>query len=267
MTSEKYVDYQSPPVVEVVCGVSFDRLPKFKVAHLGQFWTLLGSDFSTAEDAPPLPLAVEQFDDSMDKERLVERATAAGSMPRVWFVHAAGDHLVQLQRDRFLCNWRKLTDRHEYPSFGKVFSRFQEQISAFEGFAKNRLGGSPSYYQYELTYINHVVAGNGWSNLAELGAVLRDCTWDAGQRFLPTPEGFNWRVSFVLPESRGRLHVNVTSGETKDDKRDVLIIELTARGFDSDRTAWFELAHEWIVKGFTDLTPKEIQAKVWRRTK
>lgn len=267
MAAEKYVDYQSPPVVEVVCGVSFDRLPNFKVAHLGQFWDLLGSEFNTVEDASPLPLAVEQFDDTTDKELIVERVNAAGSMPRAWFLHEAGDHLVQLQRDRFLCNWRKLTDKHEYPSFGKVFSRFQDQLAVFETFAKKRLGGSPSYYQYELTYINHVVTGTGWSSLAELGVVLRDCTWDGGHRFLPVPEGVNWRVSFLLPGNRGRLHVNVTSGERMNDKRALLVMELTCRGFEQDRNAWFELAHEWIVKGFTDMTHKEIQAKVWGRTK
>jgi len=28
---------------------------------------------------------------------------------------------------------------------------------------------------------------------------------------------------------------------------------------------WFDLAHEWIVRGFTDLTEKEMQETIWKR--
>ena len=28
---------------------------------------------------------------------------------------------------------------------------------------------------------------------------------------------------------------------------------------------WFDLAHEWIVRGFADLTTEKIQQNIWRR--
>ena len=46
----------------------------------------------------------------------------------------------------------------------------------------------------------------------------------------------------------------------------MILIDLTVRGFSDDgMEKWFDLAREWIVCGFADLTGKDIQAKVWRR--
>jgi hypothetical protein len=28
---------------------------------------------------------------------------------------------------------------------------------------------------------------------------------------------------------------------------------------------WFDLAREWIVRGFTDLTGEEVQKQIWRK--
>jgi hypothetical protein len=50
----------------------------------------------------------------------------------------------------------------------------------------------------------------------------------------------------------------------------ILVLELAAAGPPSDQTeggleSWFEVAHEWIVKGFEDITDKEVQRSVWGR--
>ena len=44
----------------------------------------------------------------------------------------------------------------------------------------------------------------------------------------------------------------------------------TARGQTVDKGKkqmwnWFDLAHEWIVRGFADLTTEKIQQNIWRR--
>lgn len=54
------------------------------------------------------------------------------------------------------------------------------------------------------------------------------------------------------------------------DKVPLLVLELMktrAIGESASKEAireWFDLAHEWIVRGFTDLTTTEIQ-KIWER--
>ena len=52
------------------------------------------------------------------------------------------------------------------------------------------------------------------------------------------------------------------------DKRRVLRLEITARGIGNyssraNMQGWFELAHEWIVRGFADYTGTQIQQRVW----
>lgn len=264
MTRTHLVDFERPPVVEVVCGVAFSALPRFTVAHLGRLWAELGPEFSEAAEHPPLGTVFESFDPPPETEPAIR--VQPELMPRVWFVSEQQDRVVQVQRDRLLCNWRKLAPEHAYPRYDWVISNFESRLQQFEWFCSEQCGAAPSYTQYELAYINHVVSGEGWAGLAEVGAVLPDCAWreDAG-RFLPPPEGIDWALSFVLPEKKGRLRLHVRSGERQLDRQPVLMMELTARGFEPDRVAWFELAHEWIVRGFADLTATGVQESVWRK--
>jgi hypothetical protein len=122
--------------------------------------------------------------------------------------------------------------------------------------------------QYEMTYVNHIWQGQGWDTLDELSKVFPDLSWRVSSgRFLPQPEGISLKGSFPLPDAKGRLHFSVATG-TAPDARRLLVLELTARGFpgalgEQAMLDWFDLAHEWIVRGFADLAGKTIQDKVW----
>jgi hypothetical protein len=63
----------------------------------------------------------------------------------------------------------------------------------------------------------------------------------------------------------GRLHVSLKMATTKEAKK-AMIFELTARGFSIGvMDEWFAVAHEWIVKGFDDLTTTTIQESIWNK--
>ena len=87
-------------------------------------------------------------------------------------------------------------------------------------------------------------------------------------KFLPAPRSTNFRFQYPLPNGKGTLHVTVTHGKRVSDQKGVMVLDLTARGpassEGSDMQQWFDLAHEWIVKGFTDLTTVEAHAR-WKR--
>jgi hypothetical protein len=51
----KEINFARPPVTEVVLGVSFDRLPGFRIAHFGKFWQLLIPEYSESLDASKNP--------------------------------------------------------------------------------------------------------------------------------------------------------------------------------------------------------------------
>lgn len=257
-----FPDFTKPPVVEVVCGVLFDPPGGFMLPHIGQFSKRLGHEFPKISEVNSLPPVVETF-----KDRPQNLVFGRPPLPRVWFENTAGDQLVQLQRDRLLVNWKKTTPEHAYPRFPAVNAAFEKHLELFNAFMTETFGQAPPHRQYELTYINHIPADDTWQALEDIGGVLPDLAWrKKPDRFLPGPERLEARLVFPFPDQAGRLHVRVQHGTRSLDQVPILVVDLTARGFLVDRKAWFDLAHEWIVKGFCDLTETRIQNDVWERT-
>jgi len=193
------------------------------------------------------------------------------SFPRTFFIDATGNWLVQLQQDRCLHNWRKVQDSDEYPRFPEVSKRFFITWAEFQSFCREEKLGNPVPDQLELTYINHIPAGDGWDSLEQISKVFPDLCWRRERAFLPeSPESLSWKLAFPLPNEQGRLHVSVRHAVRLTDERQVLLCDMTARGMptaDDEQaiTNWFLMAREWIVRGFADLTSKEVQSEIWGR--
>jgi uncharacterized protein (TIGR04255 family) len=258
---EAFPKYESPPVVEVVCGVLFAPIPAFTLPYLGRFWSHLPSDFTETAEVDPLAPAIELLGDQHTPLTL---DVSVLRVPRVWFINQTGDQVVQIQRDRFLCNWRRVAPEHAYPSFDWVKERFHERLSVFQDFVRTSFAAVPAIRQYELNYINHIPA-EAWGAMSAIGHVLPDIAWRSHERFLPSPERLEAQFSFLLPGGAGRLHARIQNALRQVDRAPVLVLEMTARGFLEDRESWFALAHEWIVRGFADLTGSEVQEGLWRR--
>ena len=265
--SKKLPSYEAPPVIEVVCGVQFHPLELMQ-AHFGLLWQEYLPDYPECTEVPPLPVVIERFEGT-DPVRV--DLSEVSPVARTWFLHKNKTGIVQVQPSRFLHNWKKVRPTDEYPRYSTVIEMFGERFGTFEKFVAQKGLGEIRPFQYELTYVNHVPQGDGWETLADLHKVYPDfCFAPESKRFLPTFDSFNWRTAFALPEQSGRLHASMSSGSRGPDGKPILLLELTARGFpkDSSRDAmwsWFDLAHEWIVRGFADLTGSDIQQKQWRR--
>ena len=109
-------------------------------------------------------------------------------LTRTWFETSDGNGLIQVQRDRFLHNWKKERDIDVYPHYDYVIGNFRRCLEKFEAFLQENKLGSIDPVQYELTYINHVPQGEGWSTFGDLGNVFPDFSWRSAKRFLPQPE-------------------------------------------------------------------------------
>lgn len=261
-------DYEKPPVVEVVYGVLFKPLESLLAPHLGLLWTRLGPEYAKCEEVPPIPQVIERFEEADEPEIQV---TNVAPLARAWFIHSDDTAVIQVQRDRFLCNWRKIRAENPYPRYETLVGCFKERLGQFESFLEETALGRVEPLQYELTYINHIPHGEGWDTLGDLGKVLNDFCWrEDATRFLPAPDSINLRTSFVLPNRDGRLHVSVRNATRKKDRVATVLVELTARGIPTERSreamwSWFDLAREWIVRGFADLTAADLQTKAWGR--
>ncbi len=263
-------DYESPPVIEVVCGIQFEPLPKFQAASLGLFWQRVRDEYTCAQEVPPLPAVVERFGvDAMPTSPQAE-LSAVPPLPRMFFVHREPSWLIQLQRERFLHNWRKDKESEVYPRYPAVFEKFWKAWVRFVQFCRDEDLGNPGINQLEITYINHIPSGAAWESLADVAKVFPDLSWRNAARFLPSPESVGLRLAFALPESQGRLHVSLKHAIRVADDQPVLLCELTARGMPrgSDEAAirdWFDLGREWIVRGFADLVGEAVQRECWGR--
>ena len=125
--------------------------------------------------------------------------------------------------------------------------------------------------QCEMTYLNQIELGKPDEPLADVGSVLPDFQWrKLPGRFFGIPESFAWRTTFPLPDQAGRLHITMQAGARRQDGIPLLLLDLTARGLAQEHSQgalwrWFDLAHEWIVRGFADLTSEELQRDSWNR--
>ena len=266
--------YDKPPVSEVVCGVQFKPLEKFLLAHYGELWQSFKPEYNRCEETAPLAPTIERFGKLPPTD---VQPPPEPFFPRIWFIHKDESGVVQVQRDRFLHNWRKADG--EYPHYERVIKLFKERYETFLTFLSDNDIGTAEPLQYEMTYINHMPQSEGWETLNEFCKVfpdfpwLEDDPWKPGKkRFLPNPHGRNLRLNFTFPDESGRLHVIIRNGVRRTDNRPVLLLELTVRGIGTEKSVetmedWFNVAHDWIVRGFADLCGTEMQDNVWRRTR
>jgi uncharacterized protein (TIGR04255 family) len=266
MTSQKNLpSYKNPPVVEVVCGVLFSPLEKFLLPHFGLLWEKFKPEYPVCQEHELLLPNIERLERSD-----VPIELPPSLLPRVWFLQKDGKSLIQVQKDRFLHNWRKQETDQEYPRYERIIRSFDDRLGTFLEFLKEHELGALKPEQYEMTYLNHINQGEGWNALNDLGGLFPDFARTSGKsRFLTSIEAINWNTSFALPEKKGRLHVSIRSAFRVSDFRPVIILDMTVRGRPPDdspkqRLGWFDLAHEWIVQGFADVTGRDIQLNHWR---
>lgn len=254
-------EFQAPPLNEVVCGIRFEALKGWQTSHYGLFWIRVKDEYPRCDDQVPLREILEP-----GKEVELE----IGPVPplrRVWLIHRSDNYVIQIQPTRFLHNWRRRRETDEYPRFGAAFDRFKGYLELFKSFTKEAEIGEVSPNQYELTYINHILEERG-TFPRNLHKFIKFFSWE-GERSLAEPSAVALDLRFPLPENRGTLAVSIRHGLRQLDQKEILVMELTARGpaqaSEGDMDEWFRLSHESIVRGFADLTTPEAH-RLWERT-
>lgn len=256
--------YRRPPVAEVVVGVVFDQpIPEFLVGHVGLFWHRLRDEFPYSQHFGP-------FIPTGGEPRWLDTVTGL-PLPRVWFLSKSKHELIQLQGDCFFFNWRKLADGDVYPRFPKIISAYDKYLGQFLRFLEEQGFPAPKPMSCELTYTNYVVKGAGWDSMADISRIFKDFCWtQSDKRFLNMPTGISWTSAFDLPDKFGTLTAKLLQAARRTDATPILRLDLSAKGINeakglSELRPWFDVAHEWIVQGFTDLTTASAQKDLWAR--
>ncbi|MBY4107540.1 TIGR04255 family protein [Rhodococcus fascians] len=126
--------FAQPPVVEVAMGVEFLPLPALTVVPLVDVARTWVNDYPIVQEQPALPPAGGPFGPAGFNFEV-----SAGVPPiRLWLLNRANTELIQIQGDRFILNWRRISDSESYPRyrylaprFDNNWRRFANQVEAF----------------------------------------------------------------------------------------------------------------------------------------
>ncbi len=269
-TKHKFPEFNHPPVYETVLGLHFSPLKVFSIPHFGLYWAKIRDEYPQQELRPPLSPAIEQFESNLWKETRPKVEFLPMSEVRCWFVRTDGTRLLQVQRDNFLQNWRKIQDSDVYPHYANLKPQFFKEWQTFCNFLEEEKIEIPVVDQCEVTYINHIDMGQGWKSYNELSKVLACWSGQCSGDFLPDPESININSRYLLPDKIGRLHISLQPAIRRRDAKEILRLSLTVRGKPESSnwdhiSKWLDLGHEWIVRGFTDITTKQMH-DLWGRT-
>ena len=262
-------DFDEPPVVETVLSAQFERLADVRTAHLGLLWGRFRDDFPRTEERPPLDPISEQFPETPRRVRLgLELQTLENPpVPRLWFITNQGNEMIQIQPDRFIKNWRKEGHGETYPRYEKIKASFERDFAVFRNFLADQRLGTPRINQCEVTYVNHIVAGEGWQSFSDAQHIFTFLAFSA-ESIPGRPEDARIYTRHVIsgPDSKpiGRLHVEVQPAYRASDSQPMYVLHLTARGQIGEAIDFFDVGRSWIVRSFAALTTPRMH-EIWRR--
>jgi uncharacterized protein (TIGR04255 family) len=259
--------FEGPPVIESLLGVQFVPVERFSAIQAGLFWNDIRSDYPTAESRPSLEPMPEDF--GMKAPRIGIQLVTEPDF-RYWFIDNSSTQLIQIQKDRFIRNWRRVRPNDLYPHYDTLRPKFEEDWQRFCAFLERERLGKPNVNQCEVTYVNHVPKGAGWEKFGEVDKVVTLLSPTEARTFLPPPEIVHLNCRYLMGEKQGHLQVTIQPVLRQQDATEVLQLTLRARGRPAstdvaDVLAWFDMGHEWIVRGFADLTTPDMH-RAWRRT-
>jgi hypothetical protein len=137
---------------------------------------------------------------------------------------------------------------------------FYIDLEAFRSYLSRNGFPALEIWKCEVTYINHLFQGRGWTDAASLSSLfptigpLRRTAYSAG---------------FELPDNDGTLQLELVPGLSADG-RNLVQLSITAAGApmngDVDSIMeWVDKGRYAVVKCFSDVTSDEVQSNVWER--
>lgn len=248
----------------------FESLENFQSTYLGLFWDTIKAEFPIFEEKPYLVPKIESYKIEFDKPPSEELKFP--QLPRLWFLSENKNEILQLQQDQFLNNWRKVRDDDKYPHYDEIIQKYENQFNNFNAFVNKHKIGEIKPLQYELTYVNHISSLNGWGKDTPIENIFPKFNLNFEKKnFLPKYESFHWTNTYRLPNEEGRLYSQIRLVRNKDHADPLIQFQLRVTGINRKPSldkmrSWFDLAHEWIILSFVELTNEKAQKEYWGRT-
>lgn len=243
------------------------QLP-LRAVDVGLVWELWRERYPRTEDHPLLPPVPPEAFGRSPLGVSLQIVTGSPGV-RTLFLSESGERLAQLQADRLVLNWRRTDDGHAYPRYASLREELLALVGQLADFSVDQGYPPMTISQVEVSYTNPIPAG-GDRSIADL---LAPWSGSHSDEFLPSPEDVRLDLRYQIPapdtgEPLGRLYARLyralhrRAGGVATEEADVLQIFARARPRGDDAGDALDLAHEWVVRGFTSLTT-EAMHRLW----
>lgn len=273
MPEKKLPKFKTPPVTEVLCCVYFQDLTELHAPHLGDLWRALGDDYvriQTVAPLPPINFSLASLS-SLLTQGIEGIQSDQFQLPRTWFINSDDTSLIQVQRDRFVFNWKQNHNQNPYPSYDVVIAAFRKILGIFMKFVDTAKIGKLTLNGIELAYVNHFLFERELTNLSSIESVLPFFSWHANSNpAFKTISAINWHTQFEMPDGDGHLHFTVQTTQRRRDGQALVRADFVTRKLAPEIPFnsiwnWFDKGHECIVTSFADVTGGDVQRDVWKR--
>jgi hypothetical protein len=242
--------FDAPPVAEVAVGVQFAAVPGLGGLRGGSLWRSWSDEYSELLEQPPLPplAPLGQSD--------VWFQFGGPFGTRTWFVDSSQDHIIQIQNDRLIVNWRRVSGA-DYPRFPEVRRRFELAWSDVQALTADLTGAPAAVDQLEVSYINNIAA-------APQKALV------AFDNILGSDDGFTQVAATFTKDAaspdwgKAVLTIGINSVAAPSEALSVTLTVRAVPVVGASPLAAIDRAHELIVKTFSEITTASMQVE-WRR--
>ena len=269
-------DFADPPVDEVVFAAAFEPIESLHAARVGLVWRdVFAEDYPEVREKGPVVVQFERFGPRLAQPTVSFQAVESPPMPRLWLLTPEGTELLQIQRDWFARNWRRTRRKGlDYPRYPALRELFERDARRFLRYVTDQGWGEVKFTQCELTYVNHVDLGQLGLGPGDVASVLGAASIPTNDPFLPGPELVQSTWQYLIgregEEPKGRLYVTTNPAFRRKGDEPILVLTMSAKGPPGAPTlegvlAFMDLAREWIVKGFVNITRPEMH-QAWGRS-
>lgn len=257
--------YDRPPVVEVALAVQFEDDIGYRLIDLAEIARVWSDALPKVEERHPLPPMTLHPEGPNVALKLSEEIDT----PLLWLQNEQGDQLLQLQQDRLTVNWRRLPPNTPYPRYASIRQFFGDTWKQLTGLLKHMELAAPEPSICEVLYLNQLDAHNGWQSVEDMSTLIAPWAGSVSDDFLPKADQAGFFTRFELPDERGWLVIDSRPGQLRDNV-EVQFLRLVSRGIADPPNLegildFMDLAHEWIVRGFTSITTAKAHT-IWGRT-
>lgn len=249
---------KNPPLNELIIGVYFNPpLLDIYTHHVGIFWDKIRDRYPQIEQRDTLG------------NMFFESPNEVFPMPRFWLTSKDKSHLLQLQRNALLLNWRRGPNT-AYPSFEPVKEEFDKIFSVFLNFVRSiNPDTTVSIDRAELAYMNIVEPSEYWKSVSDVVTIIPSISPISMGVPETSLEAFNFSQTMNV-EPRLSVNVTVRSGSKLPENVPILQFDIRAVGALDGATKvevdeWFARAHLATGNVFHAVTSTEIRNLHWNQ--